>query len=64
MKLYKTTIVVWTDYDPSHYLATDIIADGGGYVSYRNSRPVIDHENDPHWDGNNHFTLDATDKKE
>ena len=64
MKLYKTTIVVWTDYDPSHYTATQLMEDGNGYVSYQNSRPVIDHENDPHWDGNNHFTLDAAHKKE
>jgi hypothetical protein len=59
--LYKTTIVVWSDFDPSGVSAIDLMNDIGDnefgrvYISYRNSREMVDPQTDPHWDNTEHF---------
>ena len=61
--LYKTTIVVWTDFDPTGVSAIDLVDDigdnqhGRNYISFRNSRTMNDPEQDPHWDYTEHFDV-------
>lgn len=56
--LFKTTIVIWTDYDPEDaditYLATEA-ADGDAYCSSQRKTFVKDPTKDPEWDGTEFF---------
>ena len=54
--LYKTTLVVWSNFDPKEVSANNLVKDSSNsYISYRNTRILHDPEQDPHWDHNNHF---------
>lgn len=59
--LYKTTIVVWTDFDPTDISAIELVDDvgdnqyGRNYIAFRNSRMMNHPEQDPHWDGTEYF---------
>jgi|Wag4MinimDraft_6_1082665.scaffolds.fasta_scaffold12898_4 hypothetical protein len=61
--LYKTTIVVWSDFDPNGVSPIDLVNDDGdnefgrSYISYRNSREMVDPHTDPHWDNTEHFDV-------
>lgn len=56
--LYKTTLVIWSDYDP-HHLEIDQIAshaiDGDFYYSKRATVIVNDPRQDKDWDQNDFF---------
>jgi len=58
MKLYKTTIVIWSDQDPRgtelEILARDAIC-GDAYCSKMESIDVEDPESDSDWDGTEFF---------
>lgn len=57
-KLYKTEIVIWSEYDPSHaeldILAVDAIA-GDSYCSKQVTTTVMEPEKDKDWDGTEFF---------
>lgn len=58
--LYKTTIVIWSEYDPQaanvdiDALAREAV-EGDAYSSYANTVHVDNPEQDEHWDGNEFF---------
>ena len=60
MSLYKTTIVIWSEYNPAEakieidYLARDAMQ-GESYCSKQVSEFVTDPEADPDWDGTEFF---------
>jgi len=58
MRLFKTTIVIWSDYDPKNMevdaLASDAM-DGQSYCSQQKTEEIKDVENDPDWDGTEFF---------
>jgi hypothetical protein len=58
MSMYKTTIVIWSDYDPSKSdidtLARDSIS-GQSYCSVRKSEHIQNHRSDNDWDGTEFF---------
>lgn len=64
-KLWKTTIVIWSDYDPSCHslesLAREAIL-GDAYCSYMNREFVEDIHDDEHWDDNDEFFWDPDDE--
>ena len=58
MKLYKTTIVIWSDEDPTDMELEDIAREatnGSCYCSKMTSDHVEDAESDADWDGNEFF---------
>ena len=61
MKLYKTTIVVWTEYDPSlkdlDSLGQDAM-DGSAYCSKQETVLVADPIHDSDFDGTEFFNID------
>lgn len=58
--LWKTTLVIWTDYDPSAMeidaLATEAIG-GSAYCAIQASEQVEHPETDPQWDGTEFFDM-------
>jgi hypothetical protein len=63
--LFKTTIVIWSDYDPSQEGDIDELAHdatyGDSYCSKESSVVVEDPEKDPDWDGTEFFGVDDGD---
>lgn len=60
-KLWKTTIVIWSDYDPAELDASDLARDaerGDSYCSKQESVAVDDPAGDPEWDGTEFFGVD------
>lgn len=59
--LYKSTIIIWTDFDPDDFdidaLALEAVT-GSAYCSSQTSEEIIDPENDPDWDGTEFFGVD------
>jgi hypothetical protein len=58
MKLWKTTIVIWSDYDPQQVELADIARDaqeGDAYCSKQTADFIEDVEKDPEWDGTEFF---------
>jgi len=56
--LYKTTIVIWTDLDPSTTSLEDLGRDatsGDSYCSKQETVLVKDETSDPDWDGTEFF---------
>ena len=60
MSLFKTTIVIWSDTDPSNVelipLAEDAVT-GGSYCSKQDTVVIEDPTEDPEWDGTEFFIL-------
>jgi len=57
-KLWKTTIVIWSDEDPGKTELEDLAREavsGGAYCSLRIAEEVDDPSKDPQWDGNEFF---------
>ena len=58
--LYKTTIVVWTKYDPSRLeinrLAQEAM-DGSAYCSVQHTSFIEEPQKDPDWDHTEFFSL-------
>ena len=61
-KLFKTTIIIWYDEDPTErYELVDLAQEATGgdmYCSVMHSEPVEDPEKDPAWDGCEFFNED------
>ena len=58
MKLFKTTLVIWTDYDPTDVRMSDLARDaesGDSYCSVNKMELIEDVQKDPHWDGTEFF---------
>jgi hypothetical protein len=58
--LFKTTIVIWTEYDPSGLELTELASQaesGDGYCSRMTSALVARPEKDPAWDRTRFFDL-------
>lgn len=58
--LHKTTIVVWSDYDPATHELADLVRDaceGDAYCSKQHSVFVEKFEDDPDWDGTEFFGI-------
>lgn len=56
--LYKTTIVIWTDFDPSESEIAGLAqeaTDGTAYCSVQKSEKIDDPTKDPDWDGTEFF---------
>ena len=56
--LFKTTIVIWTEYDPSGLELTELASQaksGDGYCSSMTSALVAKPERDPAWDRTGFF---------
>lgn len=60
--LWKTTVVIWTAYDPSD-MEIDVLAreamGGSAYCARQDSEPVTDPDGDPDWDGTEFFGTDT-----
>lgn len=68
-KLYKTTIVIWSEYDGSEAELHDLAfqaEEGDAYCSVQRSVEMTREqiEADPDWDGNEFFTVDACDDED
>jgi len=65
--LYKTSIVIWTRYDPS-CMEIDRLADeamdGNAYCSKQETEKVLDRNRDPDWDGSEFFGVDEDEEPE
>lgn len=62
--LFKTTIVVWSDFSPEDYDAEDICREairGDAHLSTMRSEFIDDPESDPDWDDNSFFEDDEED---
>ena len=59
MKLYKTTIVIWSEDDPTNLMEIDALAqdamNGESYCSKQETVRVEDPISDPDWDGTEFF---------
>lgn len=65
MKLYKTTIVIWSDEDPTNYELDDLAREavsGGSYCSVCKTKVIENPEKDKDWDGTEFF--DCLNKEE
>ena len=67
-KLYKTTIVIWSEYDPENKveledLARDAVS-GESYCASMKSIAVDSPKNDPDWDGTEFFDVPGDDESE
>lgn len=66
--LYKTTVIIWSDEDPTEkYELTDLAreaTDGGMYCSKMHSEAVKNPKKDPDWDGTEFFDGDGDDDGE
>lgn len=59
--LHKTTIVIWTEYDPSNVELEDLAREatsGEGYCSKQNTERIEDPAADKDWDGTEFFGID------
>jgi hypothetical protein len=67
-RLFKTTIVIWTEYDPTNIVEIDDLArdaiSGESYCSSSESVLVEDPEKDTDWDGTEFFGADEQENKE
>jgi len=67
MKLYKTTVLVWTEYDPfgvpPHRLVYDATF-GDGYLSGKSTKLVENPLEDPEFEGMEFFGMDEEDEEE
>lgn len=56
-KLYKTTIVIWSEEDPSHLELEDLARDATSGDSYCSKQELarVDPLSDPDWDGTEFF---------
>jgi hypothetical protein len=62
--LYKTTVVIWSEFDPGGMELYDIArdaVDGDSYCSVQKLEIVADPESDPDWDGTEFFNLPGDD---
>lgn len=56
--LYKTTIVIWSDFDPDSVDIADLSRDatsGESYCSKKSSELIADPKSDADWDGTEFF---------
>ncbi len=63
-KLYKSTIVIWTDYNPDTVELEDLAREaqrGDAYCS-KNVSAEVDPRTDPDWDGTEFFGIDEDDE--
>ena len=59
-KLYKTTIVIWSEFDPSKLEIDDLAEDavsGESYCSVSRTELIEEPEKDPEWDGTEFFHM-------
>jgi hypothetical protein len=59
--LYKSTIVIWSDFDPETVELSDLALDamcGGSYCSKMVAEHVVNPDNDPDWDGSEFFGVE------
>lgn len=58
-KLFKTTIVIWSEFDPTFKLELNELAqeamNGNAYCSRMEAVAINDPTNDPDWDGTEFF---------
>ena len=62
MKLYKSTIVIWSEYDPTKLELSHLARDaesGDAYCAKCHAEVVDAVENDPDWDGTDFFGDDS-----
>lgn len=62
--LYKTTIVIWSEEDPSDVELEELAreaTEGNSYCSKMRSEPIEDPKSDPAWDGTEFFGCDDED---
>lgn len=60
-KLWKTTIIVWSEDDPSEFELEDLAREavsGGAYCSKQIAEEIDDPAGDPDWDGTEFFGID------
>lgn len=65
--LYKTTIVIWSEFDPEPYDLADLAReaeDGDAYCSAQVRELVADPTLDPDWDGTEFFGVDEEEEAE
>ena len=58
MKLYKTSIIIWSEYDPAELELTDLAhraETGDAYCSTMGCALISEPEKDPTWDGTDFF---------
>ena len=58
--LFKTTVVIWSEYDAGFASLEDLGRDameGESYCSIQRSEHIIDPELDPQWDGTEFFGI-------
>ena len=61
MKLFKTTIVIWSDYNPAGTELEDLARDsqsGDSYCSQQSTVFVDKLDDDPDWDGTEFFGIE------
>lgn len=57
-KMFKTTIVIWSNYDPNPVELEDLAqsaTDGDAYCSVQRTEEVSNPRDDPDWDGTDFF---------
>lgn len=62
--LYKTTIVIWSEYDGNEAELEDLsyqATEGDAYCSKQKSELVKNPESDPDWDGTDFFGIEEDD---
>ena len=60
--LWKTTIVIWTDYHPNGLSLEDLAREtdsGDAYCSFSEYKYIKDIDEDEHWDGSEFFDSDG-----
>lgn len=60
MALYKTTIIIWSEYPGDAVELTDLAREadtGDAYCSHTESKLVENPQDDPDWDGTEFFGL-------
>ncbi len=66
-QLYKTTIIIWSDFNPNRMeidqLASNAIG-GDSYCSKQENELITDLEKDPDWDGTEFFNSIEDDKED
>lgn len=65
--LYKTTIVIWSEFNPSRWSLLTLAQeaeDGQSYCSKQETVRVPIPPNDPDWDGTEFFGVDEEDEAE
>ena len=62
--LYKTTIIIWSDFNPEDYDIEDLSREalsGDAYCSSYEAEFIDDPESDVDWDGTKFFNTDSDD---